>query len=86
MTATVIRSAPRTASSRLKLAALAIPLVVLALQREKWRRRKLEGRTREMDDEDLKKALAARQPVYERAAQAESAAAADPAEGLPEPE
>ena len=67
------------------IAALAIPLVVLALQREKWRRRKLEGRTREMDDEDLKKALAARQPVYERAAQAESAAA-DPAEGLPEPE
>jgi len=69
------------------IAALAIPLVVLALQREKWRRRKLEGRTREMDDEDLKKALATRQPEYERAAQAvESAAAADPAEGLPEPE
>ncbi len=69
------------------IAALAIPLVVLALQREKWRLRKLEGRTREMDDEDLKKALAARQPRYERAAQAvESAATADPAEGLPEPE
>ena len=68
------------------IAALAIPLVVLALQREKWRRRKLEGRTREMDDEDLKKALAARQPEYERSAQAtESAAAADRADGLPEP-
>ena len=60
---------------------------MLALQREKWRLRKLEGRTREMDDEDLKKALATRKPEYERAAQAaESAATADPAEGLPEPE
>src|SRR5207248_11076310 len=69
------------------IAALAVPLVVLALQRERWRRRKLEGRTREMDDEDLKNALAARQPEYERAAQAaESATATDPAEGLPEPE
>jgi MFS family permease len=75
-------------------AALAIPLVVLAVQREKWRQRKLEGRTREMDDEDLKKALAARQPEYERAAQAAGSAAVDPAEtaaadppeGLPEPE
>jgi hypothetical protein len=65
------------------IAALAVPLVVLAVQREKWRQRKLEGRTREVDDEDLKKALAARQPDYERAAQA---AAAAPAEELPEPE
>jgi len=77
------------------IAALAIPLVVLAWQRENWRRRKLEARTREMDDEDLKKALAARQPDHERAAQeaAEKAAAAEAAEpaaqaaeGLPDPE
>jgi len=75
------------------IAALAIPLMALALQREKWRRRKLEGRTREMDDGDLKKALAARQPAYERAAQAAGSAAqaaesaaADQGEGLPEPE
>jgi hypothetical protein len=68
------------------IGALAIPLVVLALQREKWRRKKLEGRTREMDDEDLKKALAKRQPEYERAAQAEDPGAAGGGDGLPEPE
>jgi MFS family permease len=67
------------------IAALAVPLVVLALQREKWRRTKLEGRTREMDDEDLKKALAARQPEYERQA-AEASQPATEAQGLPEPE
>jgi hypothetical protein len=50
--------------------ALAVPLVVLAVQRQRWRRKKLEGRTPEMDDEDLKRKIAQRQPEYERAAQA----------------
>jgi hypothetical protein len=49
--------------------ALAVPLVVLAVQRERWRRKKLEGRTPEMADEDLKRKIAKRQPEYERAAQ-----------------
>jgi hypothetical protein len=48
--------------------ALVPPLVLLAVQRERWRRAKLEGRTREMDDEELKEALAARQPALEQAA------------------
>jgi MFS family permease len=49
-------------------AALAVPLVVLAVKRERWRRAKLEARTKEMDDEDLKRKIAERQPDYERAA------------------
>jgi hypothetical protein len=49
-------------------AALAVPLLLLAIQRERWRRAKLERRTPEMDDEDLKKRIAQRQPDYERAA------------------
>ena len=49
-------------------AALAVPLILLAVQRERWRRAKLEGRTPEMDDEDLKRKIAERQPDYERAA------------------
>jgi len=49
-------------------AALAVPLILLAVQRERWRRAKLEGRTPEMDEEDLKRKIAERQPDYERAA------------------
>jgi len=49
-------------------AALAVPLILLAVQRERWRRAKLEGRTPEMDDEDLKRKIAEQQPDYERAA------------------
>jgi len=48
--------------------ALAVPLILLAVQRERWRRAKLEGRTPEMDDEDLKRKIAEGQPDYERAA------------------
>jgi hypothetical protein len=48
--------------------ALAVPLLVLAVQRERRRNARLEGRTKQMDDEDLKRALAERQPEYERAA------------------
>jgi hypothetical protein len=53
--------------------ALLPPLVILAFQRDRWRREKLEGRTKEMDDEDLKAALAARQAEVERAATATAA-------------
>ncbi|HTO97206.1 MAG TPA: hypothetical protein VMK66_09220 [Myxococcales bacterium] len=49
-------------------AALAIPLLALSLWRERRRKAKLEARTPQMDDEDLKRAIAARQPEYERAA------------------
>jgi len=45
-----------------------VPLILLAVQRERWRRAKLEGRTPEMDEEDLKRKIAERQPDYERAA------------------
>ena len=38
---------------------LAVPLVALAVQRERWRKAMLAARTPEMDDEDLKKAIAA---------------------------
>jgi hypothetical protein len=47
---------------------LVVPLEVLAVYRERRRKARLEGRTREMDDEDLKKQIAARQEEYERAA------------------
>ena len=50
-------------------AALAVPLVALAVLRERWRRAKLERRTPEMDDEDLKRKIAERQPDYESVAQ-----------------
>jgi len=43
--------------------------VTLAALRERWRRAKLEQRTPEMDDEDLRRKIAERQPDYERAAQ-----------------
>ena len=52
-------------------AALAVPLVALALQRERWRKARFEARTPQMDDDDLKKAIAAKQPEYERAARGE---------------
>ena len=42
-------------------ALLAIPLTALALQRERWRKAALEARTPELDDADLKKAIAALQ-------------------------
>ena len=45
-----------------------MPLVALAVLRERWRRARLERRTPEMD-EDLKRKIAERQPDYERAAQ-----------------
>jgi hypothetical protein len=57
--------------------ALWIPLLALALRRERWRKAKLEARTPQMDDEELKRAIAARQPEYERAA---AAAAVEPSE------
>ena len=59
-------------------AALWIVLLALALQREKWRKAKLEARTPLMDNEDLKRAIAERQPEYERAAAA--VAAGEPSE------
>lgn len=52
--------------------ALAVPLMALAVARERRRRAKLEGRTKQMDDEELKRAIAARQPEVERAAAGES--------------
>jgi len=39
-------------------AVLAIPLVALAVQRERWRKAQLEGRTQQMDDDELKQAIA----------------------------
>jgi hypothetical protein len=48
--------------------ALAIPLMALAVLRERSRKAKLEARTRQMDDDELKRAIAARQPEHERAA------------------
>jgi membrane protein implicated in regulation of membrane protease activity len=50
-------------------AVLALPLLAVALYRERLRKARLEGRTLEMDDDDLKKKIAARQEEYERAAQ-----------------
>jgi hypothetical protein len=52
-------------------AALAALLLALAVQRERWRKAKLAARTKEMDDAELKRAIAARQPEYERAAREE---------------
>jgi hypothetical protein len=59
-------------------AALAVPLLVLAVVRERWRRAKLAVRTAEMDDDDLKAALAAKQPEFERAALEAAAATTRP--------
>ena len=54
--------------------------LALALYRERAKQVRLEGRTPQMDDEDLKKAIADRQEEYERAAQAAAQQAADPQE------
>jgi hypothetical protein len=56
---------------------LMAPLMALAIYRERWKTARLEGRTREMDDEELKKQIADRREEYERAAQE--------AEGPPDP-
>jgi hypothetical protein len=55
-------------------AGLAVPFAALAMFRDRARKARLEARTPEMDDEDLKKQIAARQGDYERAAQQAQAA------------
>ncbi len=61
-------------------AVLMAAFLALALYRERARRARLEARTREMDDEDLKAAIAERQEEYERAAQAAMQERAEPAD------
>ncbi len=65
---------------------LAVPFLALATYRERSRIARLEGRTREMDDEDLKKAIAERQEEHERVAQAALAEQAAAAQGDPDPQ
>jgi hypothetical protein len=54
-------------------AVLAVPFLALSMVRERVRVARLEARTRAMDDEDLKVAIAERQEEYERAAQEQAA-------------
>jgi hypothetical protein len=51
------------------MAVLVVPLEWLAVYRERRAKARLAGRTREMDDDELKEKIAARQQEYERAAQ-----------------
>jgi hypothetical protein len=48
-------------------AGLAVPLVALSLARERRRQRRIEGRTRLMDDEELKTRLGKKKEDYQRA-------------------
>jgi len=50
-------------------AVLVVPLEALAVYRDRLTKARLAGRTREMDDDELKEKIAARQEEYERAAQ-----------------
>ena len=61
---------------------LMAPLLAIAIYRERARKARLQARTQQMDDEDLKKALAERQAEHEAAAQAAMSAADAP----PDPE
>jgi hypothetical protein len=60
---------------------LAVPFLTLAIYRERSRIARLEGRTRQMDDEDLKEAIAERQEEYERAAQERQDPQGEPGQG-----
>ena len=53
---------------------LVLPFSAIAILRERARKARLAARTPEMDDEDLKKRIAARQGDYERAVQEAEAA------------
>jgi len=54
--------------------ALVLPFTAIAILRERAKKARLTARTPEMDDEDLKKQIAARQGDYERAVQEAEAA------------
>ncbi len=54
--------------------ALALPFTAVSILRERAKKSRLAARTPEMDDEDLKKQIAARQGDYERAVQEAEAA------------
>jgi hypothetical protein len=66
------------------MAVLVVPLEVLAVYRERLTKARLAGRTREMDDQELKQKIAARQEEYERAAQ--EAAQEKPTAAVDEPD